>query len=50
MITEKTFQGAWRFSELVGDWLFTMQYMGYTKKEAMRLFKAELKKLKEGEI
>jgi hypothetical protein len=48
----KTFQGAWelsgfvaRWDNLAGDWL-TRQYFGYTKKEATRLFREELKKIK----
>ena len=37
MTIEKTFQGAWKITKN----FFTMQYFGYTKKEAMKLFKKE---------
>ena len=41
MLVEKTFQGAWSISAIINGYLVTRQYMGYTKREAMRLFKAE---------
>lgn len=37
--TEKTFQGAWRISAIVAGYLVTEQYMGYTKREAVSMFK-----------
>ena len=43
MNIEKTFQGAWRISTVIGNQYFHRQYMGYTKKEAVRLFKEYLK-------
>ena len=41
--TEKTMQGAWRVSAIVGGYLVSKQYMGYTKKEAVSMFKQENK-------
>ena len=41
--SEKTFQGAWRFSTIIKGHLFSMQYMGYTKREALRLFKQDMR-------
>ena len=41
--TEKTMQGAWRVSAIVGGYLVSMQYMGYTKREAVEMFKAQHK-------
>lgn len=41
MTVEKTYQGAWRISTLVGDYLESRQYFDYTKKEAIALFKEE---------
>lgn len=38
----KTFQGAWELSTLKNGYLVTRQYMGYTKREATRLFKGEI--------
>jgi hypothetical protein len=40
---EKTFQGAWRVSAIVGGYLVSMQYMGYTKREAVARFKEQHK-------
>jgi hypothetical protein len=39
MTIERTFQGAWRISEIVNGYLFTRQFFGYTKKEAIAAFK-----------
>ena len=44
MIIRKTFQGAYEISELVNGYLFTMQYMGYNKREAIKRFKDDIKK------
>jgi hypothetical protein len=41
--TEKTFQGAWRVSAIVGGYWVSRQYMGYTKREAVAMFKEQLK-------
>ena len=41
---EKTFQGAHKFYAIdKSGHLFTMQYFYYTKREALRLFKNELR-------
>ena len=39
----KTFQGAWVVSALVDGYLVERQFMGYTKKEATRLFRQYVK-------
>lgn len=41
MTIEKTIQGAWKVSAIVNGYLVTKQYFGYTKKEAIALFKEE---------
>ena len=41
MTIERTYQGAWRVSAIVGDYLESRQYFDYTKKEAVALFKGE---------
>jgi hypothetical protein len=41
MTIEKTYQGAWRISAIIDGYLVTKQYFGYTKKEALTLFKEE---------
>lgn len=38
---EKTFQGAWRVSAIVGGFLVSRAYMGYTKREAVAMFKQQ---------
>lgn len=38
----KTFQGAYELSAVVGNDYIHQQYFGYTKKEALRLFKQYL--------
>ena len=38
----KTFQGAYELSAIVGDDYISRQYMGYSKREALRLFKQYL--------
>ena len=37
----KTFQGAWVVSAIVRGYLVQHQYMGYTKREAGRMFRAK---------
>lgn len=39
----KTFQGAWVLSTIHNGYRVQRQYMGYTKKEATRMFRDELK-------
>jgi hypothetical protein len=46
--TEKTFQGAWRVSAIVGGYWVSRQYMGYTKREAVAMFKEQQKGVKHG--
>lgn len=41
----KTFQGAHEFYALVGDYLHSKYYLGYTKAHALKLFKQEIKQL-----
>lgn len=41
MTIEKTFQGAWRISAMINDQLVTRQFFGYTKKQAIAIFKHE---------
>lgn len=42
---ERTFQGAWRLSAVVGGRLVQAQYFGYTKTEAHTIFRRLLKSL-----
>jgi hypothetical protein len=45
MTVEKQFpSGAWLISDIVRGSLFTRRYMGYTKRQAITLFKAEVKR------
>jgi len=39
---ERTHNGFWVISAIVGDYLETRRYMDYTKKEAIAMFKEEL--------
>lgn len=39
MTVEKTFQGTWRISDVVGGRFLTRQYFGYTKREAAKCFR-----------
>ena len=38
MTIEKTMQGAWRITDIIGGYLFVRQYFGYSKSEAVRAF------------
>jgi len=40
----KTFQGAWALSTVAGGYLISRQYFGYTKREAIALFRAYVAK------
>jgi hypothetical protein len=42
----KTFQGALSISAIVGGYLVTRQYMGYTKREAIAMFRSYIKTMK----
>jgi hypothetical protein len=41
MTIEKTIQGAWRISDIIGGHLEVRQYFGYSKSEAIRAFVTE---------
>ena len=43
MTIEKTFQGAWKISDIHNNQLLSQQYFYYTKKEAIKLFEAKNK-------
>lgn len=38
----RTFQGAWAITAIVDGYLEERQYMGWTKREASRLFRDEM--------
>lgn len=42
---ERTFQGAWRLSAIVGGRLVQVQYFDYTRAEAHTIFRRYLKSL-----
>lgn len=44
MTVEKTALGAWRVSDLINGLLVSRVYFYYTKKEAIKAFKKEMKK------
>ena len=41
MTIERNHEGAWVISAVVGQYLETRRYYGYTKREAITLFKEE---------
>ena len=41
MSIDKNSEGAWRISDVVDGYLVTRRYYGYTKSEAIKLFKEE---------
>jgi hypothetical protein len=41
MTIERTFQGAWRISDIIDGQLVSRQYFFYTKKEAIAEFRKE---------
>lgn len=43
MIIERNYQGAWVISDIIGGYRVARQYYGYTKREAIRLFRADSK-------
>lgn len=43
MTATKLHNGAWQISDIIGGHLVTRTYYGYTKREALRLFKSETK-------
>jgi hypothetical protein len=48
MTIEKTFQGAWKISDIHDNQLLSRQYLYYTKKEAIKLFKLYKLQIKKG--
>lgn len=47
MKIEKTFQGAWKISDIIDGYLETMQYMGYTKEQAIEKWNQKQKENQE---
>jgi len=45
MTTERTLSGGWRISTIHGGHLVSRLYLGYTKAEAKREFRAELRSM-----
>lgn len=43
MIVEKNEEGAWVIYDSIGGYLVTRRYYFYTKREAVRLFKREMR-------
>ena len=43
MSIERNFEGAYVVSDIIGGYLVVRRYYGYTKKEAIALFKSEMK-------
>jgi hypothetical protein len=43
MIVERNHEGYWVISEVVNGYLETRKYLYYTKREAIALFKEEMK-------
>lgn len=43
MLIERNYEGAWIISDIVAGYFITRRYYGYTKREAIRLFKMEMK-------
>lgn len=41
MTVGKNYEGAWVISDIVDGYLVTRRYYGYSKREAMRLFRRE---------
>ena len=44
MTISKNVYGYWVISDMVGGYRIERKYIGYTKKEAIRLFKNEIKR------
>jgi hypothetical protein len=43
MIVEKNINGYWIISSIIGGYLVIRKYLYYTKKQAIQMFKKELK-------
>lgn len=41
MLIERNTQGAWVISDIIDGYLVTRKYYGYTKRDAVREFKAD---------
>lgn len=44
MTVEKNREGAYVISDIIGGYLVTKRYYGYTKREALAMFKKEVSK------
>ena len=42
MIAEKNYEGAWVVSDIVNGYRVARKYYGYSKREALAMFKAEV--------
>lgn len=42
MIAEKNYGGAWVVSDIVGGYWVSRRYYGYTKRQALAMFRAEV--------
>lgn len=43
MTIERNYQGAWVISDIIGGYRVARSYYGYTKREAVALFRADSK-------
>ena len=43
MLIERNYQGAWVISDIIGGYRVARQYYGYTKAQAVALFRADNK-------
>ena len=46
MIAERNVNGYWIISDIIDGYLIRRVYIGYTKKEAIKLFKQEIRRMK----
>ncbi len=42
LTVDRTSEGAWRVSAIVGGYLITRRYIGYTRREAVAMFRREM--------
>jgi hypothetical protein len=42
MIVDRNYEGAWVVSDIVGGYWVSRRYYGYTKRQALALFRAEV--------
>lgn len=45
MFIDRNNEGAWRISDIIGGYLVTRLYYGYTKRESIKLFRDYVKGL-----